>query len=109
MSKHTPGPWSVERSNKHGIIWIDAAESRLGDICDLYHITASDQLVAKDNAEANAKLIAAAPDLLEACKMFAEWLHEDNQHSPNSPYQIDRHAKAVKTTMAAIAKAEGVG
>lgn len=29
-------------------------------------------------AQANARLISAAPDLLEACKTFAEWLRRED-------------------------------
>jgi hypothetical protein len=38
--------------------------------------------VGDEETEANAKLIAAAPDLLEVCKMFLERLHINNiEHS----------------------------
>lgn len=56
MSEHTPGPWSVEPYDKYqkDIIIIEPRCSVDND--DVDH----------EEAEANARLIAAAPDLLEA-------------------------------------------
>ena len=60
MSKHTPGPWVAEKLKDEGV-WIkpvqDFAVCRVG----WGHREAS-------KVEANARLIAAAPDLLEALK-----------------------------------------
>ena len=66
MSKHTPGPWL---NLSHGIF------SRAGqEICDS---PASDS--AKGYWEANARLIAAAPVLLEALEATrAQWIHSVN-------------------------------
>ena len=52
MSKHTPGPWRAKRI--YG---------------GTYQVTAAGSyLMSTTNNEANAYLIAAAPDLLKACK-----------------------------------------
>jgi hypothetical protein len=50
--------------------------------------------------EANARLIAAAPELLEA---LHEMIHQFDQFNVN-----EFEAKAIKDARAAIAKAEGV-
>ena len=65
-------------------------------------------------AEANARLIAAAPDLLAACQAMAEWDAAENQLPP---YDSDNGASFYKCmalcrdafdkTHAAIAKATG--
>ena len=62
--KGTPGPWRV--SEKHGdLIDIRHNDNGIGAISlNLAHVVAS-QSWLKD-AEANAKLISAAPELLEA-------------------------------------------
>ena len=64
MSKHTPGPWIVGKpSVAHGVQIFHlqgAIRQEYGTICTM---------PAKGKGRtANARLIAAAPDLLEACK-----------------------------------------
>lgn len=59
MNKHTPGPWR-QGGGYDGIIGILAPEDGDGAskvVCDVFE---------RDEQQANAKLIAAAPDLLEA-------------------------------------------
>jgi len=67
MTKHTPAPWRYEQykdftDREGGQIGISA--NTWGNLCIVY------QHCCKDPQEgmANARLIAAAPDLLEACK-----------------------------------------
>ena len=60
ITKHTPGPWSIENDNG------DSPEAMGPCLCvttDTSHIA-----FVFDDAPANAHLIAAAPDLLEACE-----------------------------------------
>ena len=57
MSKHTPGPWSVV--NERGLTFICRA--------DKAHLAT---VGAATDMRANAALIAAAPDLLEALQML---------------------------------------
>lgn len=52
---HTPGPWHV------GPHYTCDVESREGRVCEC-------RPFGSDRADANARLIAAAPDLLEALK-----------------------------------------
>jgi len=69
MSKHTPGPWSVECLGEEYFLntnHLYGVGSQVGT-----------RRVAKveglgDESEANARLIAAAPDLLEACKTMLD-------------------------------------
>lgn len=65
MTEHTKLPWSVGRSETNGIVWIDAVEATSAGIADLYHRSVSD-LVAKENAEANAAYI------VKACNAYPE-------------------------------------
>jgi len=57
QTKHTPGPW---QANKWAPGFEVCAPGSHYTICSL---------AGYNNEEANAQLIAAAPDLLEACKM----------------------------------------
>jgi hypothetical protein len=53
-TQHTPGPWEI---------------SKIGNDYDQHSIYAGDALVANSvEGEANARLIASAPELLEALK-----------------------------------------
>lgn len=57
MSKHTPGPWNFRRNDYY---WeFGNEEVQLGDVC-------ASQCTDPGKEEANARLISAAPDLLEA-------------------------------------------
>ena len=92
MGKHTPGPWKL-----NGGIWAGADH-----ICGWP--LRSD--VGHEAAEANGRLIAAAPDLLEAAKAFDEAvdLASEAGHYINDP----RLRAAVRLAREAIEKAEGV-
>jgi len=71
--KHTPGPWTAHRNSS---FWefgnYDHEHGQIGDVCASQHIYANgvklSDGIAEDVAEANAKLIAAAPEMLEALK-----------------------------------------
>lgn len=67
MAEHTPGPWNPGRSDMGTVVdnhlskWIYAG--------DQYVAVASGRIAGPwDEVMANARLIAAAPDLLAACK-----------------------------------------
>ena len=87
MSKHTPGPWQVvdswndymvESQNGEEIIWQDGP-----------HNTPTIN-------KANARLIAAAPDLLDALVMVLD-----------DPNALDGRPRTYEIVCAAIAKAKG--
>jgi hypothetical protein len=66
--KHTPGPWNLYE--KHGgeldtTITATANGSQIL-ICDVIGCRNNEGVITKETAKANAKLIAAAPELLEA-------------------------------------------
>ena len=59
-ASHTPGPWIAERLNPSGGILIEAGKCYGGIIATVWQ--------SMKEHEANALLIAAAPDLLDAAK-----------------------------------------
>lgn len=68
MSAHTPGPWTVLEHS-----WSDTsitAPSTPNAVCslDINHATEESQEADEKLMAANARLIAAAPDLLKACQ-----------------------------------------
>lgn len=90
QGKHTQGPWSARKA-AHGPIDIVAEDGR--DIVTLYGGG-----VDEDKAD-NARLIAAAPEILEALKTANEKLR-------SLLFDGDEHP-LVAASNAAIAKAEG--
>ncbi|MCO8017544.1 hypothetical protein NI456_01600 [Brevundimonas diminuta] len=69
--KHTP--WEVVPANTHHGFYVTDVAGRT--VCDLYFIDRSDiDAVVRqfDGAEANARLIAAAPDLLEVAQQILD-------------------------------------
>lgn len=86
MSNHTPGPWRAERPQT------------------LWRVKSGEFFIAENvGMEADARLMAAAPDLLAAAKVVRDWYD-----------QLIREWRAVPVMAgiadlhAAIAKAEGV-
>ena len=67
-AKHTPGPWSVDGERYY------VRDDRRGElVADCYTFTETDMgRVVDASCAANARLIAAAPELLEALKDLAE-------------------------------------
>lgn len=98
MSKHNPGPWRVD-GQAH-----DMAGSAIIHDVNGFPV-ASTRSWIKEQHEANARLVAAAPDLLEACKRqvanIEQWLETGVPASADESQQIYNALKA------AIAKAEG--
>ena len=66
--KHTPGPWNCMRASAAGRNII-CSDTRPVDICVL-----SNRDKTQTEIDANARLIAAAPDLLAACQRALDWL-----------------------------------
>jgi hypothetical protein len=93
MSDHTPGPWYVALDDRYSMSHIDVKHT------DVHSPGAASEVVAKvtcrvswaDQQKANARLIAAAPDLLDALELL---LH-------------DRTPWTIKCAEEAIAKATG--
>jgi hypothetical protein len=92
--KHTPGPWGIEQTENHN--WIGPLRNKSHKVWEIVCSTERGPLKpdALERSDANAHLIAAAPDLLEACKA-ALWAGIKD---------IDGEPDLVR---AAIAKAEG--
>lgn len=89
-TKHTPGPWTIEIPSNGCDRYIIHGKS-FEEIC-------ATCLDTEHEMQANARLIAAAPELLEACRL-ALGAFEANR--------IDMQQNAERKLNAAIAKAEG--
>lgn len=98
LVSHTPGPWNIDEGSNY------LAESDLGkfkvyggDLELVVAQTIGDVPELARQEEANAHLISASPDLLEACKEFVRKVECGDARSKRSYAQMK----------AAIAKAEG--
>ena len=98
QAKHTPGPWYVEQD---GDAWkINSDECGIA----LVHDPIAIELDRADEIEANARLIAAAPELLEALDELTTLLLPDNPKPKGGLCETCRRL-AFETVRAAIAKA----
>lgn len=112
--RHTPGPWKVA-----GIRWEESPGRWTLPIHTpvfIRGVVLGHSVRGRTGAdvEANAALVAAAPDLLEACKEAHEWLvamtlkaafNQDNKAAQDEASEIVREVSS--HLAAAIAKAGG--
>ncbi len=101
QTKHTPGEWKahVEVDPKTGGVWVGPPNDHENVICDIVGRKGAAAWTEEDHA--NAYLIAAAPDLLAACKA---WLKHYDEFVRDK--QIGDEP-GIAEMRAAVAKAEG--
>ena len=96
MSKHTPGPWEIEEHYHFGYRWISGPEhSQLAQV-----VWCMEDEDRSPECEANAHLIAAAPELLDALCYLLEASSGQGPH--------EQWLAAMDQARAAIEKATGV-
>jgi len=95
--KHTPGPWRLNAGNETEIMSArrNVARAHCGAMTG----------IRVDEAEANARLIAAAPDLLAACEALLQSVAYAIA-AQDAPAQSTMRAN-LANALAAIAKAKG--
>lgn len=107
MPKHTPGPWHMGDGNGQGSIFADEGRTRLEkDGTTLYPIAMVNHGWNEDEDNANAALIAAAPDLLETLTLLFEHCEIIRPHYGDKE-SSQQAKKAIESARAAIRKAEG--
>ena len=104
MNKHTPGPWME---------WNDDIKAKNGSlICNVY---ASEQDVGKSNgrgeSDYNARLIAAAPELLDALNALVHEIliitDQTDQGRLDAIERLHRDGKVIENARHALARATG--
>lgn len=99
--KHTPGPWNLHAGYVYGE---NMQKYLIADTFDFMHTNkaaARHSCISPEESEANANLITAAPDLLEAAKALTSGMYAG--HVPERKY------KQVVALRKAISKATGEG
>ena len=71
MSKHTPGPWRAQFREVTSAV---ASDGRVASLSQLNRVRRREP----DEVAANARLIAAAPDMLEALEDARDWCLDDD-------------------------------
>jgi hypothetical protein len=108
LPSHTPGPWRVSD--------FDHTEIIMNDLAGTYIAGVRDEAIPYEEARANARLIAAAPELLAALKDARETIERDAQRlracaEQSHPEERDGHMDGANALIeqvdAAIAKAGG--
>jgi len=97
MSKHTQGPWTALQVEHY---WQVSREHEYGatGICQVFHTDPAQM-------QANAALIAAAPDLLEALKGAFDWNQADIEGFDDITPSMEMLEARAEVIKAAIAKA----
>ena len=103
-SKHTPPPWRVGEGL--GIVICDTMDDTTYHSPGELHAYGGALIAESIRHEANARLIAAAPDLLEACKTISALELHRTFTCANGGLPDAECSKCI--ALAAIAKAEAV-
>lgn len=104
-TKFTPGPWMVDKTVALGAygVWKDVrgTDEPMRPVCSVY---SPGTILPREERDANAALIAAAPDLLEACKAVLPAIYAQARYG--SEWDRDAWEAHEAALRAAIARAE---
>lgn len=104
-AKHTPGPWEAVPDPvkiRGRSVWRTLVRAKYMEICTV------SGTVAAGLEEANAALIGAAPDLLDALRSIVDkWDGGKDGHGRSLVLNSPEFWAAIKDARAAITKAEG--
>ncbi len=104
-AQHTPGPWTITRHNgNHGDSVYPSVIGVAGSnpYREGWRLPATVYQYNPQQAEADARLIAAAPELLRELRMLVMWIDEADKRHVDPPRPRD-----LRDARATIAKATG--
>ena len=100
MATHTPGPWTLHPTTIHPAVRsVGTPDAGPRRICTVGSMNGNPV------DKANARLIAAAPELLEACQAMIEWDDREQDHAVDFSARTELCRVAFDKARAAIAKA----
>ncbi len=87
ITKHTPGPWYVMPIEKTDVTWVLARgeDSFRGENGDPEQAPLAELDSRKAATPANARLIAAAPELLQVVSMLLDAIEDARSYAPVYP------------------------
>lgn len=104
QTKHTPGPWAV-CEDASGDTFVAAMMDSAQTICEF---GCADNDSDQAQIEADARLVAAAPDLLEALEWATAEIDGRTRYAPDCHYTaLEQRENAIDKARAAIARARG--
>lgn len=97
MSEHTPGPWELQAEpSRYGFHVGAPWHAKPGDlevvVCEVFGTQGEDTRLDSIQSAANARLIAAAPELLEACEFM---MYEQNRTAFGLEHCLDKLRAAI--------------
>lgn len=102
--KHTEGPWHLNTSIRSNL-YVETNNARMPFICDMQLSVASED--DKDEIEANARLIAAAPELLDIVRRIESiYVYVDSITAGDAGMNT-RAKRMLRDCREVLAKAEG--
>jgi len=105
-AKHTPGPWWADFDGENTFDGVEIQQ-----VGRLHYVPVANVPVDytdREEREANARLIAAAPDMYEALCKLEYWFDTDQEIlDAMSDYDRRDHFEKLEMIRAAIAKAKG--
>lgn len=113
QAKHTKGPWAFKSlgavSGKNaGLIQLEQIVDNFGnEIARIDYSILSGSELGHKHGEANATLIAASPELLEALRNAANTFYALRDHAQSEGLAGTVEQNAINAIIAAIAKAQG--
>jgi hypothetical protein len=99
MSEHTPGPWQVD----YELLATFENDGRTEELIEIVGDSRGNT-PCYATSKVDARLIAAAPDMLAALKELDDTVNEPNDHKDGWEAALERASNKAR---AAIAKAEG--
>lgn len=106
MSKHTPAPWTIDGRIRTSI---NAGRKHVAMV-NFYNSTDPKSNVSGEEHEANARLIAASPEILsalKACRLELDYCADQLSYLGRTGGDKGSVAIALRDARAAIDKAEG--
>lgn len=100
QTQHTPGPWTTDSINQT-TIWSSSGDGLIADCAEFLGF-ANARALPVQKRQANARLVAAAPELYEALRVIADSADRHSSHQLSDPKAYFVHISAL--ARAALAK-----